>query len=152
MKITVPLAARRCSDPRRTGVRGQQVRRHRLDLPVEERHEEEAHAGRREPRFKDADTEGGRPLAMEKLTIELRRHRINTKPFAKCTASKIEEDQSDKGCPRGSLVATGFARNIAGNITNRKDASIRCYLTLRLYNSGPGKMALFVKGGPQARR
>ena len=100
--------------------------------------------------FKTTDTEGGRPLSMEKLNIKLDGIVVNTNAFAKCSASKIESEQGDKGCPSGSLIATGYARNFAGNRNDRKDKSISCYLTLRLHNSGNNTLALLVTGNPQA--
>ena len=98
--------------------------------------------------FTIRDTEGGRPLSLERFTALFEGVAINTNAFAKCSATSIEQAKSDRGCPSGSLVASGFARNVAGDRSNRKDASIRCYLTLKLYNSGNNKMALFVRGDP----
>jgi len=103
--------------------------------------------------FQVRDTENKRPLALDAIRIQLRGIRINTRNFtARCTATQIEQASSDSGCPSGSVVATGFANNIAGNINDRNDTSLRCYLTLRLHNSGSGKMALFVQGSPSAPR
>ena len=103
--------------------------------------------------FTVRDTEGKRPLALDALSIDLRGVRLNGRAFpARCTASQIEQASSDKGCPSGSLVASGFANNIAGNINDRNDTSLRCYLTLRLHNSGANKAALFVQGSPNAAR
>jgi hypothetical protein len=100
--------------------------------------------------FKVRDTEGGRPFALDSLRVTFTGVRINTRQFATCTAAKIEAAQSDAGCPAGSRVATGFANNLAGNINDRRDASIKCGLSVTMYNSGSGKAALFVKGSPNA--
>jgi len=102
--------------------------------------------------FQVKDTEGKRPLALDAIRIKFGNTRINTRQFAKCTASQIEQASSDSGCPAGARVASGFANNIAGNINDRNDTSLRCYLTVRLWNSGAGKMALFVQGSPNAPR
>jgi hypothetical protein len=99
--------------------------------------------------FTVRDTEGGRPLSLERFTALLEGVSVNTNSFAKCSATTITQAKSDKSCPSGSLAATGYARNLAGNRADRKDASIKCYLSLRLHNSGNNKMALFVKGDPQ---
>jgi hypothetical protein len=98
--------------------------------------------------FTVRDTEGGRPLSLERFTALFEGVAVNTNAFAKCSATAITQAKTDSGCPSGSLVATGFARNLAGNRADRKDRSISCYLTLRLHNSGNNKMALFVKGDP----
>ena len=103
--------------------------------------------------FSVRDTENKRPLALDALTIDLAGVRTNGRAFTKrCTATQIEQASTDTGCPSGSLVASGFANNIAGNINDRNDTSLRCYLTLRLHNSGANKMALFVQGSPNAAK
>jgi hypothetical protein len=100
--------------------------------------------------FTVRDTEGGRPLSLERFTALFEGITVNTNPFARCSATKITQAKSDATCPEGSLVATGYARNVAGARDNRRDASIRCYLSLRLHNSGNNRMALFVEGDPNA--
>jgi hypothetical protein len=100
--------------------------------------------------FSVRDTEGGRPFALESLRVDFTGLRINTRQFKTCTAASIEQAQSDAGCPAASRVATGFANNLAGNINDRRDASIRCPLNVTMYNSGSGKAALFVEGGQTA--
>ena len=98
--------------------------------------------------FSVKDTEGKRPQSMESLRIDLKGIATNGARFKSCSAAKITQDSSDSACPSGSLIGTGYARNVAGNRTNFDDGSIRCYLTLRLHNAGAGKLALFVKGDP----
>lgn len=98
--------------------------------------------------FKVTDTEGKRPAALDKLTVFYTGMRINTSRFPGCSAAKIEQAQSDAKCSSKALMATGYARNIAGNQADRNDKSLNCYLTVKLYNSGAGKAALFVKGSP----
>jgi hypothetical protein len=100
--------------------------------------------------FSVLDTDGKRPKSMEKLAITLPGIATNGARFKACSAAKITQASSDASCPRGSLIGTGFARNVAGSRTNFDDQSIRCYLTLRLHNAGAGKLALFVKGDPNA--
>jgi hypothetical protein len=102
--------------------------------------------------FNVRDTQGRRPAALDRLTVSFTGIRMNTRQFTGCSASRIEAAQSDRVCSSRALVATGFANNIAGNIADRNDQSIRCGLTVRLYNSGSGKMVLFVKGGPNEAR
>ena len=100
--------------------------------------------------FNIEDTEGKRPLSLERLAIRLTGSAFNGAFFRNCTASNITQRQSDAQCPRGSLVATGYARNIAGNRADRNDKSQQCYLYLRLHNSGRNRMALFVRGSQTA--
>jgi len=100
--------------------------------------------------FSVTDTEGKRPKSMESLKITLRGIVANNARFKACSAATMTRESSDASCPSGSLVGSGFARNIAGSRTSFDDQSIRCYLTLRLHNAGAGKFALFVKGDPNA--
>jgi hypothetical protein len=97
--------------------------------------------------FNVEDTDGQRPRGLESLRIDLAGIKTNGARFKSCSAAKITAAQSDSGCT-GSLVGTGYAKNIAGSRTNFADGSIRCYLALRLHNAGAGKLALFVKGDP----
>jgi hypothetical protein len=98
--------------------------------------------------FNVADTDGQRPRGLEKLRIDLAGIKTNGAAFKSCSAAKIIAAQSDAGCAAGSLIGTGYAKNIAGSRTNFSDGSIRCYLALKLHNAGAGKLALFVKGDP----
>jgi hypothetical protein len=98
--------------------------------------------------FNVQDTEGKRPKSMSALRIKLTGIVTNGRRFKACTATRIERDQSDRNCPRGSLIGAGFARNLAGNSNDFNDRSINCYLSLRLHNAGANKMALFVSGNP----
>jgi hypothetical protein len=100
--------------------------------------------------FDITDTENLRPLGLDRLTIRQPGAVYNGRFFKACAAETITNAQSDQNCPFGSLVATGFARNIAGNSADRSDKSQQCYLSLRLHNSGRNKMALFVAGSPTA--
>jgi hypothetical protein len=99
--------------------------------------------------FQVRDTEGLRPLALDALRISFAGIRFNTNVFPGCSASRITQAQSDSGCPRGSLIGTGFARNLAGPQNDRSaNRQLPCYLSLRLHNSRNNRMALFVRGAP----
>jgi hypothetical protein len=98
--------------------------------------------------FNVRETEGKRPKSMEAFQIRMAGIVTNGARFRRCTATRIERDKSDRNCPSGSLIATGYARNLAGNRQDFNDRSIQCYLSIRLHNSGPGRMALFVRGDP----
>ena len=99
--------------------------------------------------FSVKDTEGGRPLSMEKLAIGLEGIVANTNSFAKCSATKIEQEQGDKNCPKGSLIGDRLRAQHRGRPRRPQGRSIKCYLSLRLHNSGNNKLALLVTGDPQ---
>src|SRR5688572_18554398 len=63
--------------------------------------------------FSVRDTDGKRPKSMEKLTITLPGIATNGARFKACSTAQMTRDSSDANCPRGSLIGTGFARNIA---------------------------------------
>jgi hypothetical protein len=100
--------------------------------------------------FKVTETTNQRPAALEALTIQFGGVAINGGSFPACTAAQINATQvpSDAKCKAGSLMASGYANNIAGDRANRADTSQRCYLTVKLYNGGTGKASLFVAGKP----
>jgi hypothetical protein len=97
--------------------------------------------------FTVTDTQGNRPASLATLKVKYNGIRFNTNNFPGCSAAAIEAAQSAAKCPKRSLVATGYARNLAGAQNNRADKSIRCYLKVSLYNSRNNKGALFVENG-----
>src|SRR5690349_13201283 len=50
---------------------------------------------------------GKRPALIKKYDINFAGLQVNTNLFKGCTAAKIDAAQSDKGCPKGSLMGTG---------------------------------------------
>jgi hypothetical protein len=100
--------------------------------------------------FKVTETNNQRPAALDKLTATYKGIHINTKDHKTCTASFMENAQSDAGCNKKALAASGYARNFAGALNNRADKSLQCYLKVNLWNSGPGKMTLYVVGSQTA--
>ena len=48
---------------------------------------------------------------------------------------------SDRRCPRGSKVGSGFVRNIAGATSDPSDQSLKCDLRLTIYNAGANRAA-----------
>ena len=51
---------------------------------------------------------GQRPSPVERYTIGFYGVRSNGGLFPKCTAASINAAQSNSGCPKGSVVGTGF--------------------------------------------
>jgi hypothetical protein len=91
---------------------------------------------------------GGRPSPVQRYTIGFYGMQSNGGLFPKCTAAQINATQSDTGCPKGSAVGSGVVINAAGSTADPADKTIACNLNLTVYNSGQGKAALFLKGGP----
>ena len=95
--------------------------------------------------FKVKDTNGQRPAALKALKIQSKGMRYNTNNFPGCSATKMQNAQSDDACPKGSLMGTGYANNRAGAVQDRSQQAIKCYLKLSWYNSKKNKAALFVE-------
>lgn len=97
--------------------------------------------------FTTQDDAGNRPASLKALSVKFNGLRFNTNSFKGCSAVTIERDKSDKNCPKGSLVATGFANNRAGGVNDRTQQALRCHLKVKLYNSRNSKGALFIENG-----
>ena len=97
--------------------------------------------------FTTEDDAGRRPASLKSLSVKFNGLKFNTNNFKGCSAARIEQDKSDRNCPKGSLVATGYAKNRAGGINDRSQQALRCYLKVKLYNSRNSKAALFIENG-----
>jgi hypothetical protein len=89
---------------------------------------------------------GKRPALIKKYNIHFAGMQVNTNFFPKCSAEQIDAAQTDAGCPKGSLMGTGFVTNATGSTSNESDRSLSCYLTLRLHNSGDNHAAIYLHG------
>jgi hypothetical protein len=91
---------------------------------------------------------GLRPSPVQRYTIGFYGMQSNGGLFPKCTAATINGKQSDSACPKGSAVGSGYIINSAGSTADPTDKSVSCNLNLTIYNSGQGKAAIFLQGGP----
>jgi hypothetical protein len=91
---------------------------------------------------------GLRPSPIKTYAISFAGIKSNGGKFPKCTAQQITAAGGDSGCPSGAVMGTGSITNAAGATNNPSDKSLPCFLTLKVYNAGQGKAALFLKGGP----
>lgn len=91
---------------------------------------------------------GQRPSPVKRYSIGFGGLQSNGGLFPKCTAARINAAGDDGDCPRGAVVGTGFVKNAAGATANTADRSIHCDLSLKVYNSGQGKAALYLYGNP----
>lgn len=72
----------------------------------------------------------------------------NGKYFPTCSLNKIAGAKNDSGCPKGALVATGTLNAVLGPANNRSIAapgSGSCYVILRVWNAGQGKVVYFFR-------
>ncbi len=88
------------------------------------------------------------PAVIRKYSIRFAGLNVNTGPFPKCAQSVIDE-QGSRGCPRGSLVGTGFIENATGRTDNPNDRSIPCNAGLEVINLGNNRASIYVQGDPK---
>lgn len=98
------------------------------------------------------EASGLRPIPVTKYSIRVGGMRVNTQPFAKCTAAKINAAASggvgNRVCPAGSIVGTGEIEAVIGNESDQTSQGTFCFLTVTIHNSGNNKAAIFLKGDP----
>jgi hypothetical protein len=98
--------------------------------------------------FQVKSSTGGRPAPIKTYSIGFYGGTSNGGPFPKCTPDQINAAQSDSGCPKGSLVGSGTVKNVAGSASDPTDTSIPCNLSLKIYNAGVNRAALYLQGDP----
>ncbi|HWV84460.1 MAG TPA: hypothetical protein VNZ62_03365 [Capillimicrobium sp.] len=98
--------------------------------------------------FQVKEAAGQRPSPIKTYAIGFYGGHSNGALFPKCTAAQINAAQSDRRCPRGSKVGSGFVRNIAGATSDPSDQSLKCDLKLTIYNAGANRAALYLAGDP----
>jgi hypothetical protein len=95
-----------------------------------------------------SEASGQRPGLVKSYAIAFDGLKVNGARFPKCTATAINAAGSDAGCSPKSLVGTGSVENQAGPSNDPANKSIACHLDLKVYNSGQGKGALYLRGTP----
>ncbi|MFL5846738.1 MAG: hypothetical protein ACJ762_18805 [Solirubrobacteraceae bacterium] len=101
-----------------------------------------------------AEKSGKRPALIKQYSINFAGLQVNGSLFKGCSAAKIDQDQTDANCPKGSLMGTGNVENNAGQTANEADKpdALKCHLDLKFYNAGKNKATLYLKGGPSDPR
>lgn len=102
--------------------------------------------------YKVTEKDGKRPALVKKYSIKFAGMQVNTNFFKGCSAAKLDQDQSDVNCPKGSLMGTGNVENFAGATSDENDKSLTCHLDLKLFNSRNNKAAIYLVGGPNDPR
>jgi hypothetical protein len=98
--------------------------------------------------FQVKEASGQRPSPIKTYSIGFWGGRSNGGPFPKCTAQTINATQSDSACPKGSQVGEAVVKNAAGSTADPTDTSVKCDLTMKIYNAGVNQAALFLQGAP----
>jgi hypothetical protein len=98
------------------------------------------------------EVSGLRPAPVLRYRIVFKGIKVKPRGFARCSVTRINNDMSDRRCPPRARLGTGSVENVIGASANPVDRSLACHLDLRIYNSGSGRAALFLKGSPNAKR
>jgi hypothetical protein len=93
---------------------------------------------------------GQRPALIKRYSINFTGLKSNGGAFPKCTADAINKAGDDSACPTKAVVGTGDISNLAGPTNDPANRALACALKLKVYNSGAGKAALYLRGGPPA--
>lgn len=93
---------------------------------------------------------GNRPALIKKYSIHFAGMQVNTNYFKGCSAAKIDSEQTDANCPKGSLMGTGSVENQAGATSDETSKAVSCHLDLKLYNSRNNKAAIYLHGAPNS--
>jgi len=96
-----------------------------------------------------ATTDGSRQESFARLDVAFGGVRSNGKYFPKCTVAQIDAAQSDAGCPKGSLIATGKLTALVGPESDFSSPGVTCEKDVHLYNAGQNKVANILVGPAQ---
>ena len=91
----------------------------------------------------DATTQPG---AVKRYKIEFYGLRENGSRFPTCSASKIQQAQSDADCPAASRMGTGTLNAAVYTTGNPKDKKFDCKKSVRFYNAGNRKAVIYLSG------
>lgn len=91
-------------------------------------------------------TNGNRTAPLTNIKTTIYGLAVNTKGFPTCSAAKIAKAFTDKGCPKGALVATGAITAILGPTSDPSASNptqVPCNPLLHAWNGGGGKLVFF---------
>ena len=88
-------------------------------------------------------TAGNRAAVLTDIKTTIYGFRADGKDFKQCSANKIDTAHTDAGCPKGSMVASGYITASVGAANDFTSAGAPCDPLLHVYNSGQGKLTFF---------
>jgi hypothetical protein len=94
------------------------------------------------------DASGLLPTPVKKYSIGFEGMKVDTSFLPKCSAASMTAAKTNAGCPKKSLVGSGTIQALAGAKGTPAAAAAKCQLGLSIHNSGNGKAALWLEGGP----
>jgi hypothetical protein len=85
------------------------------------------------------------PQVVKTYTIKVEGGRVNWSIVPGCAAAKMDAAASDAGCPKASKVGSGTLKALIGATGQPVSGAQQCTLPFKIYNSGGGKAALWIK-------
>jgi hypothetical protein len=85
------------------------------------------------------------PEVVKTYAIKVEGGRVNWRIVPTCAASKMDAATSDASCPAASKVGSGTLKALIGGTGQPVSGAQTCTLPFKIYNSGGGKAALWIK-------
>jgi hypothetical protein len=85
------------------------------------------------------------PQVVKTYTIKVEGGRVNWSIVPGCSGAKMDAASSDASCPAAAKVGSGTLTALIGSTGQPKSAAQTCTLPFKIYNSGGGKAALWIK-------
>jgi hypothetical protein len=85
------------------------------------------------------------PTVVKTYTIKVEGGRVNWSLVPGCAASKMDAAGSDASCPAAAKVGSGTLTALIGSTGQAVSEAQTCTLPFKIYNSGGGKAALWIK-------
>jgi hypothetical protein len=97
------------------------------------------------------DASGLLPAPVKKYSIGFEGMKADTSFLPKCSAASMTQAKTNSGCPAKSLVGSGNINALVGAKGSPAATAAKCQLGLSIHNSGGGKAALWLEGGPGSK-
>ncbi|MGA9858566.1 MAG: hypothetical protein WBQ18_11935 [Solirubrobacteraceae bacterium] len=88
-------------------------------------------------------TPGNRTGVLTDIKTTIYGLKADGKDFPTCSLKKIGAAQTDTGCPKAAMVATGYITATVGAQNDFTQAGLPCNPLLHVWNSGQGKLTFF---------
>jgi hypothetical protein len=89
---------------------------------------------------------GERPAVVNQYKIGFDGIKVTQTGLPTCTATQLNNAQTDSGCPKGSVVGQGTVNNMVGPTSDPTNSPGNCTLGLKIYNGATNHAALWLTG------
>jgi len=96
--------------------------------------------------YKVGEVHNERPAVVNQYQIGFDGVKLTQTGLPTCTATQLNNAQSDAACPKGSVVGQGTVNNMVGPTSDPTNNPGMCTLALKLYNGVKNHLALWLTG------